>query len=104
MTVGIGPCDVLGADRSPGAGTVLDDERLRKHLRHVVGEKPCSQIHDAAGLVGHDQADRPARPILGFHRYGTAQNEGCEQRQGDAGNPRPAMCGRRRRGATKGGF
>ena len=78
----------------PPAPARFDDERLREYLRHVVGEQPGRQIHDAAGLVRHDHADRPVGPILDLGGGLRADKERSKEHESDVGASRPSVQGR----------
>jgi hypothetical protein len=62
--------DKLRPDHAARAGLVLDDEILAERLAELDRQYARHQIGAAAGGVGHDDVDRPVRPILcrGGHR------------------------------------
>ena len=86
LPVGLRSRDMLGPNRSTRAGAVLDDEGLREHLPHVLCQRPRGQIDDASGIIGHDQRDRPARPVL--RPSGLARHK---KQAGDQHGPRSAQ-------------
>ena len=68
VAVGLGLCDLVGAERRAGARLVLDNDGRVKPALELVGDQPAEKIGGAARRIGHDHLDGPA----GIGRLGLA--------------------------------
>ena len=61
IAIGLGPCDLLRAERGAGARLVLDDDRRAKTALELIGDQPAEKVGGAARRIGHDHLDGSAR-------------------------------------------
>jgi hypothetical protein len=83
--------DRLEADDPGGAGAVVDDELLAELGGKPLRDHPHGHVGDAAGAVGHDDADRTVR--IGLGGSGTGERYGRYERNGGAGRNGDALPG-----------
>ena len=64
VAVGHALGDLAGGDAAACAATIFDHDLLAQRLAHFLGGGPRHEVVAAAGRVGNDQGDGPARIIL----------------------------------------
>ncbi len=81
VAVGRRLCDALAAGHAGRGSDVLHDDRLPQQLAHALGLDARVEVDAATGGEGHDERDRPCRPVL---RGGAAgeREQGCERECG----------------------
>jgi hypothetical protein len=90
-------------DGAAGARPVLHHAKLADSLGQLLAYQPGQRVVEAAGGIGHQDADRPVRPCLGEDRRGRQQGRGGEEMaaaQGHAWPPDAALGMRGRSGSA----
>ena len=83
MTVGHSAGNRLAGDRAIGADPVLHDERLLEGIGEMLRGDARHAVGIAAGGVGHEDADRPLRPVLRLHGWLGGKGQHNREQRGD---------------------
>ena len=75
---------VFGADRPSCPTAVVDHERLPERFGEPIRRHAREYIADPAGPIGHDNLDRPLRPVLRPRRADGQRYEDKTDKRGNS--------------------